>query len=113
EALYFLTGEHREYNRKAGAFERVVPYENFFCLRGEEGLLSGRGAWQVGARYSRLNLNDGSLQGGVIEDVTLGLNWFLNPNLKWQWNVVGTHRDSVAGVDGTFYGLGSRVAFDF
>lgn len=107
EALYFLTGEHRPYDHKHGAFTRIVPDENF-------DLHGGPGAWQVGARYSQLNLEGDGLEGGIVEDVTLGLNWFLNPNMKFQWNYVCTFRDSFrSDVDGRIHGFGMRLAHDF
>ena len=89
EALYFLTGEHREYEKKSGAFGRVVPHDNL-------GSKCGCGAWQVGARYSMANLSDSGMDGGRADDVTLGLNWFLNPNMKIQSNYVYTMRDAPA-----------------
>lgn len=107
QALYFLTGEHRDYEKKQGVFGRVIPHRNF----GECGSL---GAWQVGARYSNLNLIDSGMDGGALQDVTLGLNWFLNPNLKIQNNYVYTIRDAQAGPGGgDSYGFGMRLAWDF
>ncbi|MFN9717087.1 MAG: OprO/OprP family phosphate-selective porin [Planctomycetota bacterium] len=107
QALYFLTSEHREYERKTGVFGRVIPHQNF----GECGSL---GAWQAGARYSRANLIDGSIDGGELEDMTLGLNWFLNPNLKIQNNYIYTIRDAQLGPgSNNSYGYGMRLAWDF
>lgn len=107
QALYFLTEEHREYEKKQGVFGRVIPHRNL----GECGSL---GAWQVGARYSKLDLVDGLMDGGTLEDVTLGLNWFLNPNLKIQNNYIYTVRDAQAGPGGgDSYGFGTRLAWDF
>jgi phosphate-selective porin OprO/OprP len=124
EALYFLTGEHREYENRfgGGAFGRVVPHENAFLVRDCNGSwLFGRGSWQVGARYSKADLRDSGIDGGIVQDMTLGLNWFLNPNTKIQWNYVMTWRDApgTAGVnnpllgDGEIHGFGMRVAHDF
>ena len=111
EGLYFLTGEVRPYERKAGVFTRVVPKENFKWGK-------GLGAWQLGARYSRTDLNDTGINGGQLQDVTLGLNWFLNPNMKIQTNYV--YADGVApttgparGLNGTAHGAGMRLAIDF
>jgi phosphate-selective porin OprO/OprP len=114
EALYFLTGEHRRYDTHYPRFDRVIPNENFFFVKGDHGRLFGRGAWQVAARYSYLDLNDRGISGGILHDVTLGLNWFLNPNAKIQWNYSIAHRD-VEGdtADGIVQGFGMRLAFDF
>lgn len=77
---YFLTGEHRVY--KTGAFDRVKPLRNF------DGNGSW-GAWEVGARYSYLDLNDGNdTRGGILGDFTLGINWYLNPNVRFMFNYV-------------------------
>jgi len=44
----------------------------------------------------------------------LGLNWFLNPNMKVQWNMAIDHREAVpSGSDGWTYIFGARVALDF
>lgn len=116
QALYFLTGEHRLYDYQKGLIGRVIPYENAAFVRGGEGRrpVFLRGAWQVGVRYNELNLNDKGINGGMLRDVTLGLNWFLNPNMKLQWNVTLTHRDGQKNTaDGNIYGAGMRIAHDF
>ncbi len=76
---YFLTGEHRVYNKKNGAFDRVEPKKNF-------GQDDGIGAWEVAGRYSYLNLEEGGVRGGRLDDFTLGVNWYLNPNTRLMWN---------------------------
>ncbi len=115
EALYFLTGEHREYERKEARFGRVIPKTNGYLIRQEcSPTLWRTGAWQIGARYSKLDLSNEGIRGGTTQDVTIGLNWFINPNLKYQWNYVFTHRDSTAPTgSGDIHGAGMRVAFDF
>lgn len=120
EMLYFLTGEHRVYNRRYPAFGRVVPHENFFFVDGECGRLLGRGAWQVAARYSYLDLADKGINGGsqsngaTIHDVTFGINWFLNPNMKVQWNYSLAFREAIGDAsNGTIHAFGTRLAFDF
>ena len=108
QVLYFLTGEHQEYERKEGVFGRVTPYENVRFGGG------GRGAWQVGLRISHLDLTNDVVNGGRVTDLTAGLNWFLNPNMKIQGNYILAQRDGPQGVgDGWFNGLGIRAAFDF
>jgi phosphate-selective porin OprO/OprP len=117
EVLYFLTGEHRPYSKAGGsgaAFTRVVPNSYFFWVRDEHGHpCMSPGAWQVGVRYSWIDLNDKSIRGGVAEDVTFGVNWYLNPNLKFQWNYTVADRNLNGPSDGLVHGFGMRTAFDF
>jgi phosphate-selective porin OprO/OprP len=114
EVLYFLTGEFREYRRAGGVFERVIPHENAFFANSGDGTTGGLGAWQIGFRYNYLDLNDKGLNGGILNDYTAGLNWFLNPNMKVQFNYSITDRQSiVAKYDGVIQGFGMRLAHDF
>jgi len=81
EAGCFLTGEHRIY--KGGLWNRTKPDSNFL----ED---SGLGAWEVVARYSSLNLNDADAEilGGKMDNVTVGLNWYLHSNARLMFNYV-------------------------
>ncbi len=81
QASYFLTGEHRPYKTSNGTFGHVKPKQNW----GKDG---GEGAWELAARYSYLTLNDGWVKGGRLKDLTLGMNWYLNPNLRMMWNYI-------------------------
>lgn len=113
--LYFLTGESRPYDTKQGVFTRVVPFENFFLVRGDDGCFHrGWGAWQVGARYSFLDLNSQDIGGGMVHDLTVGINWFWNPNMKWQYNYSLARRDvPEAEGNGIVQGFGIRFAMDW
>jgi phosphate-selective porin OprO and OprP len=118
QLLYFLTGESDRYSLERMAFDRVVPQENFFWVPGDCGSLFGRGAWQVGARYNLLDLDDQGINGGALHNLTIGLNWFFNPNTKWQFNYIATDRDvsqtaSFANGSGWIHGWGMRFAQDF
>jgi len=90
-ASYFLTGENRPY--KDGAFIRVKPKNNFL------GKQRGFGAWEMAARYSSLDLqdtNEGAV-GGELDDYTIGLNWYLNPNVRVMFNYVMADPDKKYG----------------
>jgi phosphate-selective porin OprO/OprP len=78
---WFLTGESRAYNRKNAVFTRVQPLRNFGF-----GPQNGLGAWELAFRWSHLDLNDNNIQGGRLNDLTLGLNWYLNRYTKLQFN---------------------------
>jgi phosphate-selective porin OprO/OprP len=111
EVHYFLTGESRDYDRKRGRFVRIIPKRNF---RWKDGCFEP-GAWQLAFRYGAADLRDGNLNGGLLQEYVAGVNWFLNPNLKLQWNYVCQERDSALdGVsDGLIHGFGMRLAHDF
>jgi phosphate-selective porin OprO/OprP len=114
ELLYFLTGDCRTYDRKIAVPDRVIPLENAFVVEGANGCCKGRGAWQIGFRYSAIDLNDDGINGGILNSGTLGLNWFLNPNTIIQFNYDLTHRSQVAATpDGFINGFGTRVAYNF
>jgi phosphate-selective porin OprO/OprP len=76
-ASYFLTGEERPY--KSGSFQRVKPKTNF---DGNGGV----GAWEVAARFGKLDLDSDSLTGGQLRQITLGVNWYLNPQARVMLN---------------------------
>lgn len=117
-ASYFLTGEHMPWERKSGTLGRIKPFENFFLLRGcNDECIRGKGAWQVAARYSYADFNDEDIFGGVGEAVTLGLNWYWNPNARVQLNYIFGNIDD-RNVGGTLYGgdyqiFGTRFMIDF
>jgi phosphate-selective porin OprO/OprP len=121
QLLYFLTGESDTYSLERMAFDRMKPAENFFCVEDENCCHQfGRGAWQIGARYNFLDLNDQGINGGILHNFTAGVNWFWNPNCKWQFNYIATYRDvsdasAVALQDGSgwIHGWGFRFAQDF
>jgi phosphate-selective porin OprO/OprP len=117
EVLYFLTGEYRPYLRHGGSganFNRVIPKQNFIYIDRNGEVIFAPGAWQVGIRYQYIDLADKGIPGAILHDITLGLNWFLNPNAKVQWNYSITHRDAVGSpADGWIQGFGMRLAFDF
>jgi phosphate-selective porin OprO/OprP len=117
---YFITGETRNYDKDFGIFSRnyVTPFSNFWAHNGADGWTLGRGAWEVAVRYSYLNLNDGPIQGGVMDGTTIGLNWYWNTNMKLQFEYLRDNRWDKntaqggrvgAGVDG----FGTRMQISF
>ncbi|MFM8709439.1 MAG: OprO/OprP family phosphate-selective porin, partial [Planctomycetia bacterium] len=81
---YFLTGEHRPYDRTQGIHGRLKPFEDFFRVRtASQGIQTGTGAWEVAARFSNITLNDKNIRGNNLTDFTIGLNWYLNPYTRW------------------------------
>lgn len=118
QASYFLTGEHRVYDRHHGRFARVIPHTSAWTIdptsHAHQPRVSwGSGAWEVAARYSRVNLNDADIRGGRLSDVTLGVNWYLNANFRIQWNYLYSDRDvSAPRNDGTAHAFVMRFSLD-
>ncbi len=79
---WFITGEHKNYNPSKTAFDRLKPKKNF----GKGGV----GAFELALRFSSINLNDEDLSGGQMNNVTAGLNWYLNPATKFAFNYIFT-----------------------
>ncbi len=116
-AAYFLTGEHTPWERETGQLGRVKPFHNFFWVRDEGDLVPGWGAWQVAARYSHADFTDADIQGGIEDNMTLGLNWWWNPYARLQFNYIyGKIRDRrpIDGfTEGDYHILGTRICVDF
>jgi len=86
QGSWTFTGENRRYNVANGAFQTPRARTTF----SKDG---GYGAWELAARYSRMNLNfneglDGaaaapdSVRGGDQQVWTFGLNWYPNSNIR-------------------------------
>jgi len=113
-ASYFLTGEHRPYDRTTGVFDGVVPYENFWMVNTPRGRRAGWGAWELAARWSHLDFSQ--VEGQQLHDLTVGVNWHWSPNTRLIFNWIHTfvHRD-VGNVADTGQGdiLATRLQVTF
>jgi phosphate-selective porin OprO/OprP len=112
EAMYWLTGEHRNYNRRTGIHGAVTPNCNFFCRQTDCGTECGRGAWEVAARVSYLNLNSGAVQGGSLTDLTLGLNWNYAVRSRVMFNYIHAFLDR-GGLNSNADIFSTRLQFTF
>jgi phosphate-selective porin OprO/OprP len=82
---YFLTGENRNYDTSNARFSRVRPKYPFRPFKG------GWGAWELGLRYSYIDLNDEAIKGGIERNLTAGLNWYLTPHTRFMFNYIRAH----------------------
>jgi phosphate-selective porin OprO/OprP len=103
QATWIPTGETRRYSVANGSFAAPRPFVPF-TMNG------GRGAWELALRYSHTDLDYneglagtaapvGSVRGGVQNIWTLGVNWYVNPNLRFVLNYlrIDVHRLNPAG----------------
>ncbi|WLD11165.1 OprO/OprP family phosphate-selective porin [Planctellipticum variicoloris] len=113
DASYFLTGEHRVYRKEFGVFDRVEPARPFLKFADTDGVEFGPGAWQVATRLSQVDLNSGAIQGGRQTDLTVGLNWYLDPYTRVYFNYVHAMIDQPVDGSSTCDSLAMRFSFDF
>ena len=65
---YILTGESRDYDHTRGLFRTPIPENDV-----ESG---GIGLWEVGLRFSWLDLDDVPVQGGKANRITAAATWY-------------------------------------
>lgn len=83
--VYNLTGE--KFGYAAGIY--TVPVAD-----------TEAGIWQLTARYSKLNANDGAVLGGEQNNLTVGVNWYWRLNFKFMANYNVTRNTSIrTGID--------------
>ena len=99
-ASWIASGEMREYRKKTGIFGPVPVAKSV-----NQG---GWGAWEVSFRFSDLDLTDGLIDGGEMDILSLGLNWWLTPvfNVNMNYRYITLDR---FGVKGNSSGIMTRV----
>jgi phosphate-selective porin OprO/OprP len=97
-ATYFLTDDGYTYDHKDAEFARLVPS-------------SKKGAWEVAARYSFVSLNDDDVledgdpaKYGASTSITLGVNYYPNPNIRCMLNYGIVDNDEFAISRGDYKG---------
>jgi phosphate-selective porin OprO/OprP len=87
-ASWFPTGESRRYDWKGGTFTStkvISPVGD-----------GGMGAWELIARFGTIDLDDsasvglGNDGGGSMDNLTLGVNWYVNDNVMFRLNWLKT-----------------------
>jgi len=97
---WILTGEMRDYRTKSGTFGPVPVSRSVYQ--------NGKGAWELAARWSSIDLTDGAVQGGEMDILSLGLSWWLSPifNVNLNYRYITNDKDLLRG---TASGVDARV----
>jgi len=113
QASYVLTGEQHKYGVSSGAFGGVSPARPVNFSTGD------LGAWELAVRYSYASLNDGVLlRGGELKNTTVGVNWYVNDNMRFMFDWIHGTVDKYAvnstvntGADYDVFALRTQVAW--
>lgn len=95
EARWFLGGEVRPYAMNTGAFSGIKP-------------LSIEGAWELRARLSQVDLEDGCVaavvalpcvgtnaEAGTEDNISVGVTYYPNANIRWMLEYVAADVESL------------------
>lgn len=77
-AAWALSGEMRTYNKRSGLFNPLPIAKSV-----NQG---GWGAWEIATRWSSLDLSEGNVDGGEMDILSFGLNWWLTPVAQFSIN---------------------------
>ena len=101
---WILTGEHQPYEMKEGEFGKIVPQNRY-------------GAFELGFRYSHLNLTDDDyklpegqtvdsdrVKGGKANNFTFALNWYPNTKVRFMLNYAIVDNSIFADMKGRMIG---------
>ena len=60
---------------------------------------NGCGAWEIAARWSSIDLNDGPVAGGEMDILSLAASWWLSPifNVNLNYRYILNERDNLNG----------------
>jgi phosphate-selective porin OprO/OprP len=88
---WVVSGEMRDYNRKSGIF-RLVPVARTVNQ-------GGWGAWELSSRWSSTDLRDRGIDGGKVDILSFGVNWWLTPifNVNLNYRFVNNQTNGLSG----------------
>ena len=96
---YFLTDDSRPYSNTGAAFGTLTPS-------------SDKGAWELAARFSTLDLDDTDILGGEVDTFTVGVNYYMTRDLRFTANYIMAD-STMAGIDDDPNTLQLRVRLTF
>jgi phosphate-selective porin OprO and OprP len=106
QASYFLTGESRTYRPYRGNMGALIPNRNF-----RPGF--GPGAIEIAARFSRVDSNDQDYDGGEMDHFTLGINWYLNREIRVMLNYMYLEAERLNGKQSKGSVVAARFQIEF
>jgi len=102
EAGWFITGEKKPLKLSKGAWDR--PKVKSPVQAG------GMGAWQLAAKYDRIDLTGDGVYGGEQNTYIVGVNWYLNRHTRFMANY--SHSSVIKAFDVAANGLDGENSVD-
>jgi phosphate-selective porin OprO/OprP len=82
QVSYFITDDKRRYKAKDGVYGRVKPSHSLSK--------GGYGAWETALRISNLDMVDKEINGGELQTITAGINWYATSHIRTMLNYITT-----------------------
>ena len=88
---WIVSGEMRSYNRKSGILGPVPVAKDVNH--------GGWGAWEVSTRWSSIDLQDRTVDGGRLDILSFGVNWWLTPvfNVNFNYRFINNQTNGLSG----------------
>jgi phosphate-selective porin OprO/OprP len=89
-ASWIVSGEMRPFNKRNSLFRPVPVAKSVYQ--------GGWGAWELSTRFSRIDLTDGTIDGGEMDIWSLGASWWLTPffnvNMNYRYIILDQGGDT-------------------
>jgi phosphate-selective porin OprO/OprP len=118
---YFVTGEHRAYEKDTGVFGPIEVARPVFRGAQARDRPCGWGAWELTARFAYLNFFDTDLPPGPagenigtrMPQPTFGVNWYLSDRMRLMFNYSYEAPDeiNVGTTEASIYAMRLNVFF--
>lgn len=116
EASWFLTGDHRGYDREQKILTRPEILEDFFTTLLPSGWCTGSGAWELTMRWSHVDMREGTdplpvvtPSRGLQNNYLAGVNWYLNSYTRIMFNYLYEDVNLASGLAGNTHTFGARL----
>ena len=97
EVGWVVNGPGRSYRVAAPSASEYAVFSGVEVPDARRVSRGGTGVFELGARFSALSLQSGTVRGGVERDASVGLNWYPDRNLRAMADYVHASADPSAG----------------
>ncbi len=91
QAGLILNGKGRRYQIAPNYATEYAVFGGVQVEEAQRVSRGGTGVFELGLRYSAIDLEDRSIRGGIEHDVTAGVNWYPDRNIRFVFDYVRSH----------------------